>query len=1039
MPTAPVVDSYYRDICIKGANLKPEEFDKKTGDPKVKTSSGKLVTYGEKVEGFVAGAKPLYNSEDPKQQKCMKLLNIPHFTTSASDAQGFSYYKNLDDVDFRTQESPYGTSNYYLPKAFFLGSQGCPESIFENTDLAGKPTGAGSAAKWKRRAEKCYDYYIFQRAAHPEWTLERTGKQTDDPLTGNNPTAAIFNSCQPLMSGKTAEKLKSGAGKPSGGFMAVKQVMDRPDLDDAEYKPQKYLSRSWNEAFPNKTSPAFPKYLPCVTTAKGGKLKSAWAWWLINPAMVAKYGAIATFECWISMGTYCKGPVHHVFPMTDPILHGNIRDDLKYTSKGEKKAGYCPNVEKINDPKNPFSPRDDYKHVDFDAPYSPTYRTDRGYSWETLQFVPRERVGNPWGIGYEKIPFPINMSIDELKKVVVSNPQDLLKLDETPVMCAIVPVDILEPRRKAFNNCIMQRIEFNYASWRWNNFLEKYHKKDYNWTPPCKTKYYEADRHDKGSPMPSPLPDPFSCPMRMTIQQCCQIIIKDVVPVNFLKLRTCEGLREKRMGKLGGFFDHIYDGDSIHGLNIRLLNQFGIMDSLMQSSGAWNMGLSNLDATMFIIKALDTLLNSAGGCDESKTAKELTFQHYFPPTGLNKASNMPYMRWWDTGASAGNPKRGGSPINTLGSYDAIVGVGREEILSQDTNILKFPTTPQGTSGNPPPKPMVLDDKPREAQLARIDGWLGMKAHQMWTTRRSNLVCLGRTEKLFKYGGGAEDFVLARAGANYVAQDGVSWPWPLGWRGFVNGHTNKNQNNISDFENNIPASSKDMGLHNAKAGDIVVFSIGHLNKIGYVTEGFGDSGHGRVTVENWDQGKFPTATGSSLSFGQPIERTIYQNGADMPEHDRKLADSDNAAKIGNAPSCADPYYTACVLPTGQWDSATVYHPRKDESRVCKYEFTYKKDKISVDDYMKTVSIDTSKIPSNILAKCVEDGYDPPIPLRLTSGFKGIGTAVKMDTTLCGPKWGSCKTENSATKANKCFPSGADCSVIKPPADTQPQNQ
>ena len=108
-------------------------------------------------------------------------------------------------------------------------------------------------------------------------------------------------------------------------------------------------------------------------------------------------------------------------------------------------------------------------------------------------------------------------------------------------------------RAAAFDTCIMQRIMFNF-----NVFIQDWLDADDSlggacpepqhtdkggriaqsgWRnsqgSPCKTRYWETDTVAE-------------CPVKMSIQQCCRIIIKDVVPANFVKMRTCEGLRPTR-------------------------------------------------------------------------------------------------------------------------------------------------------------------------------------------------------------------------------------------------------------------------------------------------------------------------------------------------------------------------------------------------------------------------------------------------------------------------------------------------------------
>ena len=1153
-------DNYYRDLCISGADISTDQLSESTGLFK---SKNKNVLYGSSA-GFVSGAKP-------ERNVCMSLLDIKKFSPPTSGNSSFAYYKNANNVDFKTNgidaygkdgeyKAAYGDSqNLYKSSTFPIGSElGCPADVGGNAYPK-------TAADWKNKMGACYDYYVLQRATHPEWTLERAGDVTDDPLTEYNPTQAIFNSCQPLRGGVN-------------GFSSVMQYPSRPDLDEADYDPSVYLSKSWKKEFSGKnTSSPFQNLFPCVLSNKSKDPKRNWM--AFNSIVAKHYAIIAFIECTIL--EKCEGPVIDI----------PIRDDATYNSPGKGRGDFCPNVERINYAEHPFAPRDDYKKVPMIAgneiySISQNYGTDRGYSWETSLPVLKERSLNGIAIGYTDYNDHSKMADTDF----------LIDRQKHPaVQCAIVPVDILEPRREQFNNCIMQRIEYNYHSWRFNNFVEYYGLQDDNWTPPCKTRFYEHD-------------DAWACPVKYSIQQCCRIIVKDVVPINYLKMRTCEGLRQKRNVILG--FDHIYDGsgNSVGGkklvvdnqekydeaalinqklsligcdgtepedysfkkyfpsdLALDLIQTKSISDAIDSIRQANNIALikarqagdvamreiikpalpsirqarnaaenavkiskkqtvdkithqlvnaqidvsnamAGLVAAKATIKAQGIELAKAQASGNSAAAKVAqdaiiaatkaatkaaeklatakateealrasetaayqalatvqdtensgvsAAQQYvndliqqgqdkkdelitkgqteankvaadaydklkdelgkqaseaidkiLEPLGdkatlIEGGSHMPYMRWWDTGTSAGNPNHGGSFINTLGSYDVIVGVGREERTYEDAR-------------NPAVKKHLDADAQtltQKSQIGRIDGWEGLKGHQMWTTRKTNLTCIGRTEKLFKpYG--AENFVLAKAGAQYDTKmeniasgiqpktgdkSGQVWPWSLGWRGYVSG--------ANQFHNSVTG-----GLDNADKGDIIVFSLNGMNQIAYVTEAnkLAAGVNSYIRIESWDQGKFPTAAGVSIASGNVMVRAIYRDS--VPPDYRKSLNMDDAAKVGDQPSCEDPNYTSCVLPAGIWDSAKVYRPRADISRIC--------------PYAPSDTTQTAKIDSNIWAKCVYDGYDPPLNLRRLDGYNGVGTGANQDATLCGAPWGTC---SSTAASSKCYGSGIaeDC--------------
>jgi len=1216
-------DNYYRDLCIRGSNLKTGDLNAING---LSTSSNATDIYGEKSVGFVAGAKP-------ERGTCMSLQDIPSFTPATSGNAAFAYYKNANNVDFRTNgvdaegkngeyKSAYGDSqNLYKSTTFPLGSDvACP------ADIGGSamPT---DAAGWKKKMAACYDYYVLNRATHPEWTLERAGDRSDDPLTQYDAAQSIFNNCQPLMSGFNSKSLNSG-NEALAGFSRVMQYKNRPDLDEMDYSPKKYLEKRWNDKFSGKPLPTFQNLFPCVDNTNADAPAAKRDWETFNIAINAWYGVIALIECRV-LPRSCDLTV---FPTW-------IQNDTSYSSPGAVKDGFCPNVERINDPTNPFSPRDMlYKKSslktglpinvplelpDF-SPLSHEYSTDRGYSWETSSIRPiaKERIKGTWATAASGVTsFGGHNVVQEKNYTDYANPENLTDMNKLadmikhpPVQCAIVPVDILESRREQFDNCIMQRIQYNYHSWRFNNFAEYYGFKNDNWTPPCKTRFYE---HDKVQ----------DCPMQFSIQQCCRIIVKDVVPLNYVKIRTCEGLRQKRnlilKDESGKGYDHLTDDsapskggrqylfngnddenkakydevalinqklsligcDGTEPSSVRFDNYFpsdvnlaivptdaitkaigsiryannkaigiarttadGIFrgaiqlalpalgdaidlsdtalktakaksvdkvddelqkfqieeaqaktafrglrasakaqiiaiakakaaddpaalkvaqDALVSLKAAaisagekWAIAAGEEEAAQEVVilgtkglsmiqenknslvsKAQDKLnkaiqkaqdekdkaitkgqqeandaaaklydkINKKFGKEASDKIDEVVnnLNSSDPPaaTLIIAGSHMPYMRWWDTGTSAGNPNHGGSFINTLGSYDVIVGAGREERNYEDA---KDPDVK---------KHLDDEDQPltQKSQIGRIDGWDGLKGHQMWATRTKNMTCIARTEKLFKpYS--AEEFVLAKAGSQYdtktqnTATDikpkngdasGQTYPWPLGWRGYVNS---------PDADNNFKTNAT--GLDNAAKGDIIIFDLNGIKQIAFVTEvnQLAVGSNGFVRIESWDQGKFPTAAGVTIASGNVSTRTIYRDA--VPPDYRNSLTMTNAAKSGNQPSCEDPNYTACVLPSGGWNSVKIYRPRSDTSRICPYAPDY--------------TIQTSQIDSNIWTKCVNDGYDPPIGLRRIDGYNGAGTGAVQKTNFCGATWGSCSSTAGSTR---CFGSGIseDCTA------------
>ncbi len=1527
-PPADLPDYTARDACVHGASLSYKKFDSKTGQLK---ESG-AARYDETATGDVLGSKP-------DVVTCMQTINTPKAEAATGGPLAFTYYQNADNYPFKSEGNApkdiYGNSNRCISTNFFLGGNlGCPESLFANDEPEIKDP--QTAEYWRKKADKCYSYFVFGRATHPEWVLERPGESTDDPLTQDkdgSPDKAIYNSCQTLMSGANAKDVANGASPVGKGFSPVMQYTKRADLDEADYAPADILKRDFSSIFPGQKVPEFSNLFPCLKTQSDGGLIRHTDWSTFNDLLDNDYLATAVIEAGF-LGKY-----------QGPVLFRRMDGDMDYKSPGIAKDNFCPNVERIISPGNPFSPRDAVQpdpeaQKMIYAPFSynwgkndnalNTFRTDRQYSYLTNWYTTTDRMLNfPFVFGYSgwmdttKLVDPIYLGYFALYAKSNGTP-DMAKLTDfakhPEVQCAIVPVDVIEPRRAAFNNCIMQRINYNYITWRRTNFLGYYYKRALrSWSKPCVTRFYESDSYDK-------------CPVSMSIQQCCRIIVKDVVPMNHLKIRTCEGLRQKRKLLFG--YDHIFDAtlmkkvqvtvpdedaikaakealldlqlrlfwseDSGHpeipknaycqmeqnipgGVEIPLMaadpyvsgipvginssntptvltmplsatpactvwagkncfsdkcNQQGNLNNLNQalrdakkktktvekmepvavtSPGGkyvktptsqaeydavyqenqkltligcddtepddyrfsthfelskWaaysaKIDLSIINVGMNKIQDLsDKLLTQVRDVTTTSLFNKLTDVMWYAFDSVNKSINnlvlkakfwagkalqaqqnledrvrnaemlyesvkdpgvggssvtipralmiindptlaktaaiakdfviakaellvitpitstvykgvdmmetkknelaesventlrdavqtvldkreellllgkkkadqlildgvkaiqdkvnekmsnliddlltkiyaneasalaatvmgeggahMPYMRWWDTGTSAGNPTHGGSFINTLGSYDTIIGVGHEErdffdatevvtktscpakgcseivyectktvrdtsalaaaqkalsdyyqshdpsvcnggninggclpypyesdVLTLVANINKaaqttttttftdpggcVSTAPDDTAynnaksdldqyvathtggtnecefnyvnpcGAPKQDPAVVNSLtadvitasnqvvtspantkvidltvytketsitvPLKAQqsltttskMGRLGGWTELKAHQMWTTRRSNLACIGRYEKLFKPGG-QEDFVLGKAGANYVSKDGKQWSWPLAWRGYVGDPNN-------DFERHAAAT----GLDNAQRGDIIIYSIGGFKRIAYVT-GANQSDPKYVQIQSWDNGKFPTSAGSGISWGMGTDRTIYKDS--VPEDSRYLTittidnktkikttvstlvkdtDASKVAKIGENPSCVDPNFSACVLGgdgNSTWDDVIIYRPSEDTERL----------RCPMADYsQKAVNVQTMEKSTNSFAYCVNAGFDPPADYAI-GNYKGAGAGAISDATLCGPNWTECDSSlelPAQADQIKCFPGGDVC--------------
>lgn len=232
-------------------------------------------------------------------------------------------------------------------------------------------------------------------------------------------------------------------------------------------------------------------------------------------------------------------------------------------------------------------------------------------------------------------------------------------------------------------------------------------------------------------------------------------------------------------------------------------------------------------------------------------------------------NHMPYPRLWDTGSSL--QKSTGTdqdPLDALGQFTAIVGVGREATPGDSQS--------GGGGGGDD------DDATRTDQRCLYGGWgdnvsvggasitipdpvtswTELKLYQAYTTRETNTVCIGRYEKAFKYRS-SENQLLVAAGAERTGilrttcdvddrgrtitsscvsrevgeeeadgqQQGQSeGQWhnmqyirdslPLAWRGYI-GDADSNK----EFPKLADGASLITGLDNAQCGDIILMPYG----------------------------------------------------------------------------------------------------------------------------------------------------------------------------------------------------------------------
>jgi len=961
MPALPP-DFRYRDMCVAGADLPVTTFDPFTGEEKSEEEdiyyAGSNInnindyTYGDAVDGrpvslydqrytgVVLGAKPT-------QSQCMPMRDTPLTDVESADPNlAFAYYMNMDDANVHDlsrvlarQKDVYGNTNYYKNTTFFIdGVSGCPGAYpsvldyvspqpkFERNTIQQRLEFRRWQANW------CYKYFLLSHDNSPWFTMERPGIGTQDPLSKVDPNRSYLNNCQPLINGLDAAFIEFGddattdRDKKSGYATVWRYKIGDPtsppptspptgigDLaldthNEDEYLLSMIVQDEWDNAFvrvspgPEPYLYGYPKYqlkrqfkytfpaveLPCILDrdlpvpppviilpppSETPPPPPTEPWIDVHFPPQCGYGGYdshgfasqyESYENYDSSYDSCQ-PMYFPLP---PDYWTPLHPRAQY---------YCPNVEKITVPaENPFIPRNYIVGM------------DRDYSAATSVCLKDPTNCDPkpkfyWG-------YTDWNGEGECELSYGGRDIDWRERNEYAVECAIVPVDILSFRAQPFNACIMQRINFNL-----NAFIQLWvetgvypdpaHADGSGFNPPCKTRFFESDTYD-------------DCPVKLSIQQCCHIIIKDLVPANFVKLRAKEGLRHERVQ-----CDKVHNPDTGKPVYHIIDDWYGYVPAVDQFMGD---GKAALHAAMCDTEKL-TACNNGYQTEPQDYMFTSYFRVYHDESsygGCDGSSllgyNMPYMRWWDTGVSHGNPRHGGSFLNTVGSWDTLIGVGREEITDEDIiaaqemeDLVKTLTyyginglppappppmpplppfndcfgedstddgdgdewmcyglvPPPPASPPPPPPPPFspdvgtwtrLDIKTRRAEMGRVGGLPELYAHAMWSLRMDNNFCVARYEKAFKPAG-AENFVLAKSGSGYTSRGKPGsdilpreWPWLLGWRGYI---TAAQSTPFPDlFGPADPGALIQGGLDKALPGDIITFTLpGKLPHIAYVTE------------------------------------------------------------------------------------------------------------------------------------------------------------------------------------------------------------
>ncbi|MFO0069401.1 MAG: hypothetical protein ACK529_04435, partial [Alphaproteobacteria bacterium] len=304
----------------------------------------------------------------------------------------------------------------------------------------------------------------------------------------------------------------------------------------------------------------------------------------------------------------------------------------------------------------------------------------------------------------------------------------------------------------------------------------------------------------------------------------------------------------------------------------------------------------------------------------------LTFKEYF-------GSNMPYMRLLDTGRPIQKSRSAEQdPMDNLGQYTAIVGVGKEAI-SGNANA-KDQRCLLGGWGGPSSFGGVSVDAPDP-----VTSWTELKLYQARTARKDGVYCIGRYDKVFKPES-TEEKILSLAGGDFNVLSALPGEtkktniskvsWPLAWRGYLMEPDAKFR-----FPNfSMPAKGIYTGLDNAKPGDILILpengsDAGRppgLARLAIVMDDSNNSadcetmGSCWVSVKVADDGNAPDICGTTDAMGQALTRTFFKPGY------FKSLNQEHFQVTNSSTDCEDQNLQKCILNT--WDKINVYRIRED---------------------------------------------------------------------------------------------------------------
>lgn len=356
----------------------------------------------------------------------------------------------------------------------------------------------------------------------------------------------------------------------------------------------------------------------------------------------------------------------------------------------------------------------------------------------------------------------------------------------------------------------------------------------------------------------------------------------------------------------------------------------------------------------------------------------MTHSEYF-------GNHMPYPKIWDLGQSLQSvptsDKNNQPPLDTTGQYTAIVGVGREAAaaaaFADPKDADKFPDQRCKTQGWGTALPTGLPFAGVTVNVPDpISSWTETKLYQARTLRNVGLSCLGRYEKVFKPGS-AENMMLLVAGGEWQRlivskcprlQDGKvgeceymtikqytdagnpendnatvymkqldNQGWPLAWRGYLSAE--KEETKFPAFGG--AATTHADGLDDAELGDIVMLPKGPKNdgglaKLGFVIATHLGTGPQKTNCESEkncyiqvlepDNGKWPDVCGTTDTWGEMKVRHYFKPGH-LPQ-----AAADEFTRISSTKDCEDTKLSHCEM--SAWNTLKIYRPVKDVRQGCK---------------------------------------------------------------------------------------------------------